>query len=294
MAYNELNCVTTQGNTGKQGCYEDFGQNELIVICPASTEIATKTLAETEAKWIELFNNTKSLRGYPLFPIFNGEFESEGRVIMEGWAGKKKTLRGGTKSVTYSFIEVPLYLQKELRKHNSRTNLAFFEVSKNGYIKGWTDDGTVFKPFPLSDFYVNDMTENDGANDSMVQVSLEYDGTYWNDKGAWIKPTAFEPTLFDGVVDCKVEGTLGATGATISVYYAASASAPIVGLVSANFRLYDDSAPTVPKTVTATDNGDGTYTCTWSSITGAHTLTLFDQPIGTSGYEAINEINTTV
>jgi hypothetical protein len=69
----------------------------------------------------------------------------------------------------------------------------------------------------------------------------------------------------------------------------------IPGLVSANFNLYDDAAPTVPKSVTVSaDNGDGTYDLTWASITGAHTLALFTQPAGTGGYESVTNISTTV
>ena len=294
MAYLELNCTTAAGNTGKQNCVEDFGQDDLIIICPASTEIATKTLAETEATWISLFNAASSSRCYPLFGHFNGEFDNEGRVIETGWAGKKRTVRGGTRSATFTFVDIPFYNHKELRKHNGRTNLAYFAITANGYIRGWSDDNTVFKPFPLSDFFVNDRSDNTGAELDASSVSLEIDGKYWNDNGAWVKPSGFDPLLFDGVKDVSLTGVLAATSSTITVV-GASDGGGVVGLIAANFKLTSDAAPTVPITVVVgTDNGDGTYDLTWASITGAHTLTLFDQPIGTNGYEAINSVQTTV
>ena len=294
MAYLELSCSTGAGNTGKQNCVEDFGQDQLIILCPQGTEIATKALAVTEATWVTLFNAAKATRCYPLFGHFNGEFDSEGRVIQEGWAGKKRTVRNGTRSATFTFDDIAFYLHKELRKHNGRTNLEYFAITANGYIRGWTDDGIVFKSMPIADFFVNDRSDNTGNEIDASSITIEYDGKYWNDTGVWVKPTAFDPLLFDGIKDVSITGTLTATTATVTVQ-GASDGIGVIGLIAANFNLYDDLAPTVAKTVVVNiDNADGTYVLTWASISGAHTLTLFGQPIGTNFYEAIDEINTTV
>ena len=190
---------------------------------------------------------------------------------------------------------ISFYNHKELRKHNSRTNLAIYRITANGYIKGWTEDGIKLLPLPLSDFYVNDRNDSDGDIIDRTSVFIEEkDGSKWNDSGVWVKPTAFDPLLLDGIKDCTITGTLAATAATITVR-GASDLVGIVGLVAANFNLYDDLAPTIPLAVTVgTDNGDGTYDLTWSSITGAHTLELFDQPAGTGGYESIDSVETTV
>ena len=295
MAYNELESSTSRGNTGRQTSVESFGTDDLIILVPDSTEIATKTLANTEATWTTLFNAAIATRGYPLFGHFNAEFDQEGAVDEEGWNGMSDTVRDGKLKAKFIMENISFYNHKELRKHNSRTELAYYKVTSQGYIKGWSDDGIVFKPFPLSKFNVNYRNDSDGSVIDRTSVSIEEkDGSKWNDDGVWVKPTAFDPLLLEGIKDCTITGTLGATAATITVR-GASDLVGVVGLLAANFNLSADSAPTVPLAVTvAVDNLDGTYDLTWSSITGAHTLTLFDQPVTTAGYEAIDEINTTV
>ena len=295
MAYNELSCATDVGNTGKQNCVENFGQDELLVVVPDTYEIATKTLAETEATWTTLINAAVATRGYPLFGHFNAEFDQEGRVPEEGWAGKSETVRAGKNKATFTMENISFYNHKELRKHNTRTGLGIFRITSQGYIKGWSDDGLVFKPFPLSDFYVNDRNDSDGSIIDRTSVFIEEaDGSKWNDSGVWVKPTAFDPLLLDGIKDCTITGTLAATAATITVR-GASDLVGVTGLLAANFNLYDDAIPGTPITVVVgADNGDGTYDLTWAPISGAHTLTLFAQPVVTAGYEAIDEINTTV
>jgi hypothetical protein len=271
--YFELSCVGTGGNTGAQTCDEDFGRDELFVIVPDTYEIATKTLAETESTWSTLFNAAVASRGYPLFLHFNAEFDNEEPVNEEGWAGKTKRVRDGKKRATYFFKDVSMYNHIELRKHNGRTGLGLFKITANGYIKGWTDDETVFKPFPLNEFRVNDRSDDDGANTDKTSIYIEeQDGKKWNDKGRYVKPTAFDPLLFDGVKDCSV--TIASETATsgVATVKGASDQVGVVGLLGTNFRLYADSAPGTPLTVTlGTDNGDGTYDLTWSTISGAHT-----------------------
>ena len=287
MGYFELSCVGSGGNTGLQECDEDFGRDELFIIVPDTHEIATKTLAETESTWTTLFNAAVATRGYPLFLHFNAEFDNEDRVQEEGWAGKTKTVRDGKKRGTFTFKDVPMYNHIELRKHNNRTGVALYKVTANGYIKGWTDDETVFKPFPISEFRVNDRTDDDGASSDKTTIFIEeQDGSKWNDSGRYVKPSDFDPLLFDGIKDCSVTiASEIATGGTITVK-SASGQVGVVGLVDANFELYEDATPTVKVAVTAVDNSDGTYTCTWSAVSGACTIKLFDQPIGTSFYES--------
>lgn len=287
--YFELDCTGNGGNTGKQKCDEDFGRDELFVLVPSSYEIATKELAETEATWVTLFNAAVATRGYPLFLHFNVEFDNEERISEEGWAGKTKTVRDGKKRGTYTFKNVPFYNHQELRKHNDRTSLAVFKITANGYIKGWTDAGTVFKPFPLSEFHVNDRSDDDGESTDKTSIFIEeQDGKKWNDKGRYVKPADFDPLLFaeDGIRDCSVTiADEDATTGNITIK-GVSDQVGIVGLVAANFRLYDAAVPGTPISVAITDNLDGTYDGVWSTISGAHVMTLFDQPIGTGGYQA--------
>lgn len=297
MAYFALDCVTNVGNTGLQECVEKFGVWKKFLLADADFEIATQALAETEATWTTAIN-AASQRLYPLFEHFNGEPDQEERVDAEGWDGEREVVREGSDSFRAMFRNLSMYNHVELRKHNNRTNLAVYIVTSKGYILGKSDDRVKFLPFKVSDFYVEKRNISDGTDYDRTSLRITInDVTQTNDKIVWVKPTDFDPLLFDGIKDCNLSGTLGATGATITVT-GASDGQPIVGLVSANFNLYDDTDPSTPIAVTATDNGDGTYTCTWGSISGAHTLELFDQPIGTSGYESApydsGKVSTTV
>lgn len=282
----ELDCTGNAGNTGLQDCVENFGYWERIILCAGDFEIATIALATTESTWTTAFNAIKSDRIYP-FPLsHNREPDQEDRVIEEGTGGKTETVREGKDRITFILENISLYNHEQLRTHNNRSNLAVYIDTSQGYRLGTSEDGVKFQPLDLNDFYVEKRTITEGDTIDRTPVFIEFkDAKQWNDRGRWIKPTAFDPLLQVGVKDVKLSGTLGATGGTITVQGASDGEA-IVGLVSANFRLYDDAAPDTPIAVTAADNSDGTYTCSWAVISGAHTLTLFEQPIGTAGYEA--------
>ncbi len=297
MAFTQLNCGTNAGNTGLQNCNENFGQWQKLLLVNADFEIADEATALLEATYETAINAAKATRMYPLFEHFNAEVDQEERVTEEGWAGYTETVREGKDRITFQFKNISFYNHKQLRTHMDRTNLGVYIITAQGYILGRTD-GTKLLPLGLSDFYPGKRNISDGDTFDRSNVFIEFsDAKQWNDDGAYVKPTAFDPLLLDGIKDVYLSGTLAATSATITVQGAGD-SVGIVGLVDANFRLYDDLAPTVPIAVTAVDNADGTYACTWASITGAHTLKLFSQPIGTSGYEsspdANGEINTTV
>jgi hypothetical protein len=73
------------------------------------------------------------------------------------------------------------------------------------------------KGLPLSDFFVNTRTDHNGADIDASSVFVEYAGTHWDDKGCYVKPTAFDPLLLTGIKDVKLSGVLAATSATGSV-----------------------------------------------------------------------------
>jgi len=294
MNYNVIDCGVERGNTGLPNCFEDFGGWKKIVIGPADTEIDTKANAMLEATWIALANSAKVTRVFPMPMNFIVEEAGEELIIETGTFGDKRMVREGKEGIKIMLDRIALYLHKKLRTHNGANSLGFAIVTENGYIIGRSEDDVKFQFIPLSWFHVDKMTKPLGDSFSKTPINLEWDAKYINDQGVAIKPTAFDPMLLDGVLDVSITGALGATGATITVKGAVDGIG-IVGLVGANFNLYADAAPTVAKTVTlGTDNLDGTYDLTWASITGAHTLTLFGQPVGTLGYEAIDSISTTV
>jgi hypothetical protein len=292
MAFTQLDCGVNAGNTGLQNCNENFGQWQKLLLVNADFEIADEATALLEATWETAINAAKATRLYPLFEHFNAEVDQEERVTEEGWAGITETVREGKDRITFQFKNISFYNHKELRKHYGRTNLAVYIVTANGYILG-KSDGTKLLPLSISDFYPGKRSISDGDIYDRSNVFIEFtDVKQWNDDGAYVKPTAFDPLLLDGIKDVYLTGTLGVAGATVTVKGAGD-SVGVVGLVDANWDLHTDAAPGTPIAVTGVDNSDGTYTLTWADQTGsgAVTLTLFDQPIGTSGYEAATGSN---
>ena len=295
MAFNELSCGSNAGNTGLQNCNENFGQWDKILLVPDDFEIATKATAILEATYTTAINAAVATRMYPLFDHFNAEPDQEERVQEEGWAGKTETAREGKDRVTFMFKNVSFYNHKELRKHNNRVNLACYIVTSQGYVLGRSVDGTKFLPLSISDFYVAKRNFSDGSTIDRSSIRVEFkDASQWNDDGVWVKPIAFDPLLLEGIKDVSITGVLAATAETVTVV-GASDRIGVVGLIAANFSLVADAAPTVLiAVVVGADNLDGTYDLTHASITGAHTMTLVNQPIGTGGYEAIDSISTSV
>lgn len=295
MAYNELTCIGTAGNTGLQDCVENFGAWEKILLVNQGFEIDTQANALLEATYITAINAAVATRMYPLFEHFNLEADSEERVQEEGFAGKTETVREGKDRVTFTFVNVAFYNHKELRKHNNRKNLAGYIVTSQGYVLGRSVDGTKFLPLDFSDFYVNKRTISDGTNIDRTSIRIEFkDPKQWNDDGVWVLPTAFDPLLLEGIKDVRLSGTLGATGATVTVQ-GASDTVGFLGLVDANWNLYTDAAPTTPIAVTSVDNSDGTYTLTWADQTGNDiNLELFNQPAGTNFVESVNILEASV
>lgn len=297
MAYNELTCIGTAGNTGLQDCVENFGTWDKLLLVNQGFEIDTQSNALLEATYTTAINAAKATRMYPLFEHFNIEPDSEERIQEEGFAGKVETVREGKDRVTFAMVNIAFYNHKELRKHNNRKNLAVYIVTSQGYILGRSIDGTKFLPLDLSDFYVNKRTFSDGTNIDRTSVYMVFkDAKQWNDDGVWVQPTDFDPLLLEGIKDVRLVSDAGltATGATVTVQ-GASDTVGYIGLVSANFQLYTDAAPTVDIAVTAVDNSDGTYTLTWADQTGnGINLTLFEQPTGTGFAESVNTLTASV
>jgi hypothetical protein len=292
MAFTTINCGVNAGNTGLQNCNENFGQWQKLLLVNDTFEIADEATALLEATYTTAINAAKATRMYPLFDHFNAEVDQEERVTEEGWAGKTETVREGKDRITFQFKNLSFYNHKELRKHFGRTGLALYIITANGYILGKTD-GTKFLPLSISDFYPGKRSISDGDTFDRSNVFVEFtDVKQWNDDGAYVKPTVFDPLLLDGVKDVHLSGTLGTTGATVTVTGAGD-SVGVVGLVDANWNFFADAAPTVPIAVTGVDNLDGTYALTWAdqTSTGAMTLQLATQPAGTSFYESSPDAN---
>jgi len=296
MAYNELTCGANLGNTGLQNCKENFGYWKRLILAPADSFIDTQENALLDATWETKINDDVAVRFYPLPENGLFEPEQEATVYEELMAGKKEFIREGKDRFTSSLINISLHNHKELRKHNGRSNLGVFILTSEGYILGYTDDGVKLYPLSLDEFRVEKRTIATGENIDRTKLYVSFsDSSQWNDRGAWVKPTAFNPiTDLLGIKDVKLTVTNQTTsGATVRVV-GFSDNIGVENLVLADFVLVTSAGAAVSIT-SVTEIGDGYYTLVFTALAGGHVLDLENQPaMTTKGYETLDSVTFTI
>jgi len=281
----QLDCNSDLSNTGSNICRENFGMVKRLWVVPngSAGEVAARASALLEATWVTMINAATSAdRMRPLQKIFAIETNNEETLYDDGSDGDKDFVREGRYDRTYT-LRVSLCELKKLRSLNNNSALSCYEVSANGYIKG-TTDGTKFAPFSISLLSIEKQTDDDGTTRAKVKVRvIGADPTEWNDRGWWVKPTAFNPlTDIDGIVDVDLEevGTSTAT-ATVFTVKTDCGEVPQDSWVKADFLLVNsDGVSQVAKITSITSNGDGQYTCVWDTLS-ADTYTLTTSGVGT-------------
>ncbi len=294
---NSINCGVTVGNTGQQHCAENFGYDEKIILTSKDFQFSNITDAEDLTNWMTEFYKEKNSRMFPLPNVFTLEPDVEEPVYEDGVAGVREFVREGKNRMKATMPLISLHNHKALRLFNNSRNLGAFIVTSNGFIKGWSSDGTNFKPFSLDEFHVNKQTISDGTKLARTELYISFDNpTEWNDKGSYVKSDNFDPlSEFIGVIDVKL--TAGTTTSTSQIDLTVTdvnSSFGYSGFVAGDFLLKDSGGATVSISG-ITDNGNGSYSLTGTFPTGAATLTL--QPITamtTKGFEATNTLDLTI
>ncbi len=289
--YNQVICLENLGNTGDAGCAENFGIKRGVMLVPKGTEIATSTLALTENTWTDLINATRVERGYPLPLVFTLESNTEDEVYAEG-IGVREFVRYGSKGYTFTLQKNSFGNHKELFTFKGSDWAAYF-FTDNGYIQGISKDNVKFLPIPLSDFRVklqSDATADDIAR-TMVTMTFQNPDD-WDNFGVWVKPDNFDPKDFKGIIPAVLTSITALTTTIKFSVYTRYANEPITGLVQTDFMYGIIGAISA-----FTDNGDGTYTLTPTTVftAGASTITMDSQPdLSIAGYEAAEVLSFTV
>ncbi len=95
---------TATGLLGKQSAPSNLGYDAFLIIVPAGTEIATKTLALTEDTWLDGINSADSSR-FRVLPIFYDiEPAKEDDVYATSSIGSVSFVRDG--KLTMKYIEM--------------------------------------------------------------------------------------------------------------------------------------------------------------------------------------------
>jgi hypothetical protein len=289
--YNQVICLENLGNTGDAGCAEDFAIKRGFILVPKGFEIATRTLALTESTWTTAINAARTDRAYPFPLVFTLEPNIEDAVYAEG-IGVKEFVRYGSKGYTFTLQKNSFGNHKELFTFKG-SDWAVYYVTDNSFVQGISKDEVKFLPIPLSDFRVNlqsDATADDIARTTVTMTLQNPDD--WDRFGAWVKPDNFDPRDFKGIIPVVLSAITNTTASIKFSVFTRYANEPIVGLVQTDFTYGIVGAIT-----SFTDNGDGTYTLTPTTVftAGASTITMDSQPdLSIAGYEAAEVLSFTI
>jgi len=169
--------------------------------------------------------------------------------------------------------------------------LSYFIVDIEGKIEGYktSEDSTDFYPIPMSQSTFNAMLNY--ATDTTVQtIKITFDQSQYFNDGSLYYLTAsdlgYSATELVGLKSAtQVATTPTTTSVTLTVTKpAGSALTPsyVVGLVSANFALYDVTGSAAVPVLTCTESSDGVYVLTYAAVTGANT---FRSTVTANGYD---------
>lgn len=281
MTYLATNCTTNAGNTGAQNCKSSLRRDERIWLVPPGTEVATKTLAETESTWDDLFNAAKGVRGYPIPAIFSAEFEQGEDTYEEGWDNKQEFASEGLDTVTYLLEKTSLYNASQLRTLNA-SSWAVYRIPADGKtIVGWSDDGIIFKPEDILSIRFGKRTYADGTVSERVPVKITFkDPSQRNDFPATVE-TDWNTLELDGIKDLQVTASNPLVTA-VTLTLTGFDGVPHIIAVEADFVVYDSTGAVVAHTMAAV--GNGVYTITATMPAGDYTAGLLTQPNATTPY----------
>jgi hypothetical protein len=268
MAYNELSCGSNQNNTGTKQCTEGFQDIQKIVLVPLTQEFASQTAAETLANWTTLRHAAAGTRGYPFPLILEKEDISEATLYKTFSSGIQAKIREGKRGYRFT-VQVPLVVHRNLRTFNGYKGRVYL-IDANGRMIGTSPDGAKFKGFKIDTFEVEQIKIPSGDDVAKTTILLILsDTTEFDDFGASFKPadlaSSWNALDLEGLQDVNITVvSSGATGAVLSLATTGD-QIPVTGAVAADFVMTDDSLGA--ETITGcTDNADGTYTFTWSTI----------------------------
>ena len=169
--------------------------------------------------------------------------------------------------------------------------LSYFIVDIEGKIEGYktSEDSTNFYPIPMSQSTFNAMLSY--ATDTTVQtIKTTFDQSQYFNDGSLYYLTAsnlgYSATDLVGLKSAtQVATTPTTTSVTLTVKKpAGSALTPsyLVGLLAANFAVYNVTDSAAVPVLTCTETSDGVYVVTYAAVVGAKT---FSSTITASGYD---------
>jgi hypothetical protein len=222
MGYTQT-CSTGGANTGLPKCRGDYGRDSFPIIVPRGAEIDTEANSLLLATWQGKFELDESTRWYALPKFFRYLPSREDHVYTQGDFNEKFSVREGYGDGVASYLNPAICFQKKLKEFNNQT-WDFYWVTDKGYIRGWSQDGVILKPFS-GFFHVEEEMPATADEGRLMQIRIYNTEAYqWEEYGEVINPiddatATWDPRELEGLLDatCEVFGTPSGTEIVVDV-----------------------------------------------------------------------------
>jgi len=252
-----------------------FSQVKALFPCAAGVEFATGSAASVEANWNTFIIDEKM---FPLLDIKEVEPMDFELAPYESPSGEKTDMGDGVRGFRVK-VNVDLYTHQKLRDYKPKY---MFYSDRSKTIYATSPDGTKLKPFKLGYFKVHPMATVVAGTPAFTFIDIQFaDIEEFDTEGVVISNPPFIPTQLAGITRVTITqvGTISSNSYVIDVAFKNTArldgqnsgavlSAPISGLVAANFLTLDGSSESVA-ILTATESSTvaGRYTIAHTAFT---------------------------
>lgn len=284
-------CTSNYNNTGTPNCIgELIKESQKLIMVSRYNNAGTlnKVPAGTvlnQAYFSGLVNNVdRSVRWYPLPKHVNAEIAKEASTFESFTDGSKQFIHEGVSNFKCVYpARQPSFLS--ILKGGRCTDIAVYIVDKNGALVGLSNgEPDVLYPFALNrnttDAIYKWATSSTGSN---IEYMFEFD-TNQSDEEI-VKIDSADMVLvnllnLEGLTDAKVKYTSTGQTAMVVKLFATSgsliATAPIQGLLAANFALFNVTTGLAVTVISAVESTvtPGTYTLTYASQTIGNVIRL--------------------
>jgi hypothetical protein len=210
---HQLNCAAGYKNTGYGGCPVDFKliNGAIIFHYPISFEAAQLANLQTYLQSLA-WNNSSSLRCYPIANFVNPTDSTEEPVIQTFADGSKAVVRDGVFDWKFQFTAGGFCLAQALRTHNSNSGVYALFYDKNNTLIGYKNAGKL-SAIPLQIFYSDPWKMNTGQVTAAYMAHFTFATSYGMDTVEYTS-AGFDLTTIVGLQDIKiiVNGFNAATG----------------------------------------------------------------------------------
>ena len=286
-------CGEGMNNTGLATCLPAFKKTTGLFLVPLFANDGTRNsidMSTTINLTTKIQNADKSKRFYPIQDLKDVELPVADAKFKTYKDGAKRKLADGIRSFKATMPETSSVLIGKLQGV-SCSKFGVFLIDIDGQLRG-LKEGSKLYPVEIGGFNAifKDATD-DEVNEGMIEFDFDI---LLKISKFWILSSTdlnVNPNEVNGLLDANLTvGAISSTDVSISVnsdYGSGKATvmtAPIVGLVAANWSLTrTDTNANVPLT-SVTETTDGVYTLVYTAITGS-TVPLKAKIVASSGFE---------